>query len=82
MHVGNNFKSLRGLDYPVVQKLLKDVAEKKMTIQEMMAECKGIKVMRDIQAAFLRYVLKCDIGQYLSGHIHRSMLYIVNYVRE
>ena len=81
MHVGNNFKSLRGLDYPVVQKLLKDVAEKKMTIQEMMAECKGIKVMRDIQAAFLRYVLNVILDSTLVA-ISIEVYGVVNYVCE
>ena len=52
--LGNNFKPLRGLDLQVAHQLLKDVADRKMTIQEMMAECKDIKSMKDIQTAFLR----------------------------
>ena len=51
---GNNFKPLRGLDLQVAHELLKDVADREMTIQEMMAECKDVKSRKEIQTAFLR----------------------------
>ena len=51
---GNNFKQLRGLDLQVVHQLLKDVADRKISVQEMMAECKDIKSMKEIQTAFIR----------------------------
>lgn len=52
--VGNNFKPLRGLDLEVAHQLLMDVADKEMSIQDMMAECKSVKSMREIQNAFIR----------------------------
>ena len=33
---------------------MKDVAEKEMTIQEMMMECKEIKSLKEIQTAFVK----------------------------
>lgn len=54
IYEGNNFKNLRGLDHDVVGKLLRDVYDKKLSIQEMMVECKQIKGMREIQSTFLR----------------------------
>ena len=45
---------MRGLDLQVAHELLKDVADREMTIQEMMAECKDVKSMKEIQTAFLR----------------------------
>ena len=52
--VGNNFKPLRVLDLEVAHQLLMDVADKEMSIQDMMAECKSVKSMREIQNAFIR----------------------------
>ena len=52
--VGNNFKPLRGLDVEMAHQLLMDVADREMSIQDMMAECKSVKAMREIQAAFVR----------------------------
>lgn len=55
MHViGSNFKPLRGLDVEVVHQLLKEVADKEMSMQEMMVECRDVKVMKEVQAAFMR----------------------------
>ena len=34
--------------------LLKDVAEKEMSMQEMMAECRGVKALKEIQTKFIR----------------------------
>ena len=45
---------MRGLDVQVAHQLLKDVAEKEVTIQEMMMECKEIKNLREIQTAFVK----------------------------
>ena len=52
--VGNNFKPLRGLDLEVAHQLLMDVADKEMSIQDMMAECKSVKSVREIQNALIR----------------------------
>ena len=49
---GNNFKPLRGFDLQVVHELLKDVTDREMTIQEMMAECKDVKSMKEIDNFF------------------------------
>ena len=54
LHAGSNFKQLRGLDVEVAHDLLKDVADKEMSIQEMMAECRDVKVLKEIQTAFIR----------------------------
>lgn len=52
--IGSNFKPLRGLDAEVVYQLLKDIADKEMSMQVMMVECRDVKVMKEIQAAFMR----------------------------
>ena len=38
----------------MAHQLLKDVADKEMSMQEMMVECRDVKVMKEIQAAFMR----------------------------
>ena len=53
-NAGSNFKSLRGLDVGIVHQLLVDVAEKEMTMQEMISECKDIKHLKEVQGAFLK----------------------------
>ena len=52
--IGSNFKPLRGLDAEVAHGLLKDVADKEMSMQEMMAECRDVKVLKEIQTKFKR----------------------------
>ena len=54
MYAGSNFKPLRGLDAEVAHDLLKDVADKEMSIQEMMAECRDVKSLKEIQTKFIR----------------------------
>ena len=43
--IGSNFKPLRGLDIEVVHQLLKYVAEKEMSMQELITECRDVKGM-------------------------------------
>ena len=45
---------MRGLDAEVAHGLLKDVADKEMSMQEMMAECRDVKVLKEIQTKFIR----------------------------
>lgn len=54
LSLGNNFKPLQGLDVQVAHQLLKAVAEKEMSIQEMMTECKEIKSLKEIQTALMK----------------------------
>ena len=45
---------MRGLDAEVAHGLLKDVADKEISMQEMMAECRGVKVLKEIQTKYIR----------------------------
>ena len=44
MHAASNFKSMRGLDASMAVIVLEGVIAKEASIQEMIAECKGIKL--------------------------------------
>ena len=50
---GNNFKPLRGLEMDVVLEVLKEVAEKNVTFQEMARHCNKIKQLKVVQKSFV-----------------------------
>ena len=65
MHViGSNFKPLRGLDVEVVHQLLKEVADKEMSMQEMMVECRDVSDERGSSSVYEkdRYFFLLGVG--------------------
>lgn len=48
-----NFKNLRGLDDNATETILEQVANKELSIAEMMIECKEMKKLKEIQEAFI-----------------------------
>ena len=50
---GCNFKPLRGLDVPTINSLLERLTREELSIAEMTRECRKIKILRDLQKAFI-----------------------------
>ena len=50
---GNNFKPLRGLEMEVVEEVLTEVAEKKMSLKEMAQYCIKVKTLKRVQKALV-----------------------------
>ena len=50
---GCNFKPMRGLDMPTITSLLKQLTEEELSIPEMAKECRKMKILRDLQKAFV-----------------------------
>ena len=50
---GFTFKPMRGLDTDTITNLLHQLAAKEMTLSDMATECKKVKLLREVQKAFL-----------------------------
>ena len=51
---GSNFRCLRGVPEEAVYKLLLDVRDKKLSLQELSSQCQSIKQLSRIQSAFVK----------------------------
>ena len=50
---GNNFKPLRGLEMEVVEEVLREVAENKMSLKEMAQHCTKVKNLKKVQKSLV-----------------------------
>ena len=51
---GGNFKCLHGLPLTTVTQMLLEVAERKLSLKEIAADCQSIKDLQKVQTVFLK----------------------------
>ena len=50
----SNFKCLKGIELPVVHRLLTELKEKQTSLQEMSSECSSIKQLHKVHKGFVK----------------------------